>query len=814
MAEQVGAIEVRISADPSKLKAGLASASKALSDFGSKATSVGRNLSLSVTAPLLLAGRQAIRASNEFEGSMTKIKGLVGVAGAEVDRMGETAKKMAANFGASAAQAGDALFYITSAGLRGSDAMDVLEASLKASAAGLGEASTVADLATSALNAYGTANISAIEATDILTKSVREGKLETTELASSMGRVLPLASAMGVSFDQVGAAFAALSRTGTNAAEAATQIRGILSGLLSPSNQASKELKRLGLNAEDLRKQIKEKGLLSALETLKTAFEGNEESAALVFGNVRALSGIMDLLGANVDTTRQIFDSLTNSTGATNSAFDETSKSGAFKLTKAQKELNLAMTELGNEIKVALIPVLQDLSKFLKNVMESFKGLDEDTRQMIIKMAMITAAIGPVILVVGQLATALSVLPGIFAAISGPIGLTVAAFTGLVLAIDKALSYWHNYEKQIKLTKGEQDKLNKSLSQTPLGQTDEEIKAAHDDFMMMRKVMNLTAKDINKLSEGELTKFIDNLSRVQEGNELWDYAKAQDLLGLLQSRLQKVREETTNTNKNPLKVLSDEELEKVMDLKVFLGQIQQSLSNTGFVAEPEIKFKPQAMTNADLDALDFSDMQDAEFAAFPVDDMSEIDESMKALQERIKAIKSEMEMWAEVAKISAQAVAQAFSAMGGQLFGDLQNSSNAFQRFVGNIGAGVTEIIGMLLANAISNAILGGTQAGVATGPAAPFTTPAFIATAVGSVMAAFGSIPAFAQGGMVTGPTLAMVGDNASRKEAIIPFEKMGAFMNMMGGSNVNVNITGEFDGDALRLVVDKSNRNNLNLR
>jgi hypothetical protein len=80
--------------------------------------------------------------------------------------------------------------------------------------------------------------------------------------------------------------------------------------------------------------------------------------------------------------------------------------------------------------------------------------------------------------------------------------------------------------------------------------------------------------------------------------------------------------------------------------------------------------------------------------------------------------------------------------------------------------------------------------------------------------MAAFGSIPAFAQGGMVTGPTLAMVGDNASGKEAIIPFEKMGAFMNMMGGSNVNVNITGEFDGDALRLVLDKSSKDLNNLR
>jgi len=37
---------------------------------------------------------------------------------------------------------------------------------------------------------------------------------------------------------------------------------------------------------------------------------------------------------------------------------------------------------------------------------------------------------------------------------------------------------------------------------------------------------------------------------------------------------------------------------------------------------------------------------------------------------------------------------------------------------------------------------------------------------------------------------------------------------MNMVGGSNVNVNITGEFDGDALRLVLDKSSKDLNNLR
>jgi len=77
--------------------------------------------------------------ASDFDKSMTQIKTLVGIASDEVDQMGKVAIQMAKDTGVSAKDAADALFFITSAGLRGSDALAVLEQSLKASAIGLGE---------------------------------------------------------------------------------------------------------------------------------------------------------------------------------------------------------------------------------------------------------------------------------------------------------------------------------------------------------------------------------------------------------------------------------------------------------------------------------------------------------------------------------------------------------------------------------------------------------------------------------------------------------------------------------------------------
>ena len=310
MAEQNFPLKVNLIGNSTSLNTALAGASSRLKAFGRNVSSIGRSLSTSLTLPLGIAAGASIKMALDFDKSMTKIKTLVGVASDEVDAMGGAVKQLAVDTGVSSNAAADALFFITSAGLRGSDALKVLEASSKASAIGLGEVKTVADAVTSAVNAYGIENLTAEKATDVLTAAVREGKLESDSLAQSMGKVLPVASQLGVRFDEVGAALAAMSRTGTDAAMASTSLRGILSALLNPSKQAKDELEKFGLSAQDLRIQLKDEGLLSVLSTLVTTFGDNEEAAGKVFGNIRALTGVLDLMGKNVESTEEIFDAL------------------------------------------------------------------------------------------------------------------------------------------------------------------------------------------------------------------------------------------------------------------------------------------------------------------------------------------------------------------------------------------------------------------------------------------------------------------------------------------------------------------------
>ena len=428
-------LRVKITGDSSKLNAALAAASSKLKGFGSKMQSVGKSMSTSLTLPIVAAGAAATKMAFDFDKSMTSIQALVGVSAEEVSKMGEAAKKMAVDTGKGANEAAEAMFFITSAGLRGAKAMDVLEMSLKAAAIGLGETKTIADLSTSALNAYGEENLTASGATDILTAAVREGKLEASQLAGAMGGVIPIASNMGIGFDQVGAAMAAMSKTGTSASEGATQLNAILASLKKPTDGAVKALATMGMTTKSVQSSLKEDGLLSTLEMLQQGLKQTGQDTTAIFPNIRALKGVLDLTGAGLEDNRKVFDALSKSMGATDKAFEATSKSASFKMTKGLNAMKSSLLEVGQVILVAIAPAVEKLGKFFTSLSEKFKALSPTTKKIIVAFIGIVAALGPIIAIIGTLMTMAPAIGAAFTLMTGPIGLIVAALAAVAYVI-------------------------------------------------------------------------------------------------------------------------------------------------------------------------------------------------------------------------------------------------------------------------------------------------------------------------------------------------------------------------------------------
>lgn len=819
-------LKVILTGDASQLNSALNKTSARLKNFGSKTQALGSKISRNLTLPLTLVGGASVKLAVDFDKSMTKIESLVGIAGEEVAKMGDTAKQMATDTGRSASEAADALFFITSAGLEGSEAMNVLDASLQAAAVGLGDTATVADLATSAMNAYGSDTLGASDATDVLVAAVREGKLESSELAGAMGSVLPIASNMGVTFNEVGAAFAAMSRTGTNAAVASTQLRGILNGLLKPTKDAEDALSGMGLSSAQLRKSLKEDGLLATLEILKTNFEGNDQAAAKVFGNVRALSGVMDLLGAGVDSTREIFAEMNNVQGATANAFEATSKSASFQLQKALNGVRNSLTEVGGTLLSAVLPHIQKLTSFVTGLVQSFMNLNPQTQSLILGLTGIAAALPAILSVAGALATALG-------AILTPAGLVVAALAAVATIV---VQNWGVVKKTlVDVANYFIDLYNESLA----------FRLIIEGFVALFKTIfdagvALVNGLINqfKIAANFIKGLFSNVGMIIQGAFTLDRSLIQEGLAGLGDALV---EGVTETAGNVKDVFADigtagadnftEAFEKSMRPQKIANVTEEGLQQGLDNVVSSIKNKVAGIfavgaggtatggTTAtsgggDADPSFSSVFGSTEDEAFDPNAVEFIDDSVDfdELHAGIDATVTKMNQMKSVSDLMGQGVQDAFGAMGQSIVQSLGLADNAFGAFLSSFITNAMQFIAVNLAESMSFGVSSAAKTAAAAGPVGAFVLPALIAGATAAIGGAFKKIPKFANGGIVSTPTMGMFGEYTGARqnpEVVAPLDKLTSMIEPRGAQQVSVGGSFQLRGQDLVVALQRADNN-----
>jgi TP901 family phage tail tape measure protein len=382
----------------------------------------GRQMTTYLTAPLAAASAAAVKTAADFDKQFAKIEGLVD-AGENVDALKSEVQDLAGETAKAPQELAEALFFVESAGFRGAKAMEVLEASSKAAAAGLGDTKDVADAVTSAVNAYGEENLSAKRATDTLVATIREGKVEASELAGSLGRVIPTAAEIGVEFEQVGASLAALTRVGANSRRAVTSLQGVMKTLLKPTDKAEDRLAKVGLSVSKLRKKVADGNIITVLQELKAAFDGNTEAISDVFSNGRALRAVLGIVGKSAEEAREIMENMEDTSGATDQAFEKMSDTLSFQLSQAWQRLKVVAIEWGRYVGASLIPIMEWLAGTLETLIEWWQGLSSAMRSVIGIAALVVGAIGPVLWLIGSL------IPGIYGVVKAFYALKSAAAT-------------------------------------------------------------------------------------------------------------------------------------------------------------------------------------------------------------------------------------------------------------------------------------------------------------------------------------------------------------------------------------------------
>ena len=362
---------------------------KSIEAIGAKIRNVGLGLSLAITTPLLLMGRAAQSEFTEFEAALSRMEGLVGIAGDEVARFRGEILQLAGPVAKSPVELAKAMEFITGSGIKGNAALETLTITAKAASAGLGETVEVANAVTSAMNAYGPANLSAAKATDILVATVREGKAEASSFAPVFGQVLPLAAEMGISFGEVGGALAFLTRTTGNASIATTQLRSLMTQLMKPTEKSTKALEAIGITSDDVSNMIKQKGLIETLGFLKERLGAAGLEVKDMITDTEGLMGALQFTGPQAAIAAEMIKTVGAAAGDTQKAFDAAAKTAKFTFAQAMAETKIALIELGEII----APVMGQLISYQRMAMDAWKGLSNETKQSIVAFAGVLAVI-------------------------------------------------------------------------------------------------------------------------------------------------------------------------------------------------------------------------------------------------------------------------------------------------------------------------------------------------------------------------------------------------------------------------------------
>jgi TP901 family phage tail tape measure protein len=407
-----------------------ASLTKSFSNLEKSVGKLGKSLSRNVTAPLVAVGAAGAKLAIDFDSSMTKIVSLVGIGASEVDSMREAVLKLAGETGKAPQELADGLFVLTSAGLRGNDALSALEQSAKAGSAGLGEVNDIARAVAGAMNAYGSSTISASKATDIITATARAGNFEVSQFSSALGRVLPFAKQAGASLEDVGGAVALLTRTNGDAAQSVTQIQALLRAFVVPTQEAVKGLSAVGLSAEDLRKAISTDGLPAALDMLDQKLGGNREQLGRILGSAEASSAAFQILDADAASLAGTFGVTNDAIGLTNDAFNITADTAGFKLQKSLTGLKVVGIQLGD----TLVPVIEKFADGIAVATAKLQAMSPAQRDLLIKLAGIAAVLGPALIIIGSMLGAFVNLIAVVKLVAAAVGFLAAQWTGVGIA--------------------------------------------------------------------------------------------------------------------------------------------------------------------------------------------------------------------------------------------------------------------------------------------------------------------------------------------------------------------------------------------
>lgn len=543
MAQSVGAVALDIIMGKNTVsgvaKQAIADVQKTFNDgsatIGNKVSAVGDACKQMGGAllPVSTAAQGVIKSTTEaamsFETAMAQVSTIAGDASVKYNgsmmSMSDAVMKLSSDTGIAAEDVAAATYNAISAGVDVSKSVEFVATANALATGGFTDMTTSVDVLTTTLNAYGDKAGTAASISDRLITTQNLGKTTVNELASSMGKVIPTASAYGISLDNLCASYVAMTKGGIATSEATTYMKSMFNELADSGSTVGTILQeKTGKSFGQL--MAEGKSLADVIDILGQSVDGDSEAFAQLWGSSEAGTGALAILNGGTADFNNTLKEMGNSTGAASDAMDKMNNTSAHDMQVAMNDIKNAAIELGG----AFAPIISDIAGGVSKAAQAFQNLSPAAQKTIATILILVSVAAPLLMVIGSITSGIGgiisiagVLKGAMAGVSLSFNPVVLAITGVIAVGALLIANWDKVKEIAgKVWNGIKDTVTKVADGIKTGVTNAWNKVKDVTSSIFNGVKDFVSNTWNNIK----TKVTDTVNNIKTGvSNAWDNVK-------------------------------------------------------------------------------------------------------------------------------------------------------------------------------------------------------------------------------------------------------------------------------------------------
>lgn len=412
--------------------ANLAKVSAVSGEFGNKVKGVGQSL-LPVTGALTGVGAASTVMANNFNDAMSQAAGALDKPMSEMEDLRQLAIQTGQDTVFSATDAGNAITELAKGGLTEADikagALKTTMDLAASSGMDLGEA---ANVVVQAMGAFGLSANESAEAANALAGAAAASSTDVEPLTQALAQCSAGAKNAGWSIQETTAVLARFADAGIEGSDAGTSLKTMLQRLAAPTDSAATMIEQLGIQTRDSNGDLL--GASEIAEELQNKLGGLDSAsrdAALstIFGSdaMRAATVMMD---SGTEGIQKYINAANDQEAAQRLANSQMSD-GSRAIEKLKGSLETAAIQIGD----TLAPIVQKVAELITALVNKFSALPEGVQQVIVVVGILVAALGPLLMVIGQISLGISAVAGALSKLSGNGGVATKLVGGIKTAV-------------------------------------------------------------------------------------------------------------------------------------------------------------------------------------------------------------------------------------------------------------------------------------------------------------------------------------------------------------------------------------------